>query len=512
MNDNPNIIRPETIAAKLAALKNLQSPHFRAAAAKEPRLVELAWHLQALSMKPCGIQNFADTLLEEFADRIGTPAMHRIGKTAQPYTASERQAVIEDVPGHHDPATWVQDDTEPPLRVEETGDYEEYVKEWGIAGDKQFCRRVPNAEYVNKQNHGYFFKYCLRIAHSELPWMLEKFCTEPDACFEKVFWFHDLTGALIDMLDAQAGRARQAIAMTQVARDIFRTLQFAWDEKAMVKITGDSRFGKTEAVKAWCAMHPGKARLVKTPCTCDERSFLEALADALGVNRGLEITTAKLRAAIEYIVRHAGLMFVFDESAWLVPSRYTDKTTPVRLNYIRCQLLDNGCPVALVETPQFIGRAMHKFERTTGFNMAQFKGRVMREIKLPSELPEQDLLAVVNIHFPDLRPSLAKRIVATALLSDSFLFAVEKISKNARAVARENGRTQIGEDDLNAGIALAGITAPASGRLAPAAVTSPPRQQAPIAVKRGRPSTTSTTSTAPLAMPTRATTPAMANV
>ena len=58
-------------------------------------------------------------------------------------------------------------------------------------------------------------------------------------------------------MDSHAQRARQGIAMTEVALKVFDALEYAWSEKALVQITGDSRFGKTEAVKTWCMMHPG---------------------------------------------------------------------------------------------------------------------------------------------------------------------------------------------------------------------------------------------------------------
>ena len=83
------------------------------------------------------------------------------------------------------------------------------------------------------------------------------------------------------MLDAHAGRASQEIVMTQVAIQSHDALDFAWQEKAMVEIIGDSRFGKTESVKAYCAMYPGRARLVRTPCDSTDRSLLEAIAQAL---------------------------------------------------------------------------------------------------------------------------------------------------------------------------------------------------------------------------------------
>jgi hypothetical protein len=68
------------------------------------------------------------------------------------------------------------------------------------------------------------------------------------------------------------------------------------------------------------------------------------------------------------------------------------------------------------------------------------------------------------------------------------LFAVLKIAKNARAVAKKQGREQIQLDDLEQGIALAGINLPqaAASPAATAASAKPGRKPAnPIAVKRG---------------------------
>jgi hypothetical protein len=248
--------------------------------------------------------------------------------------------------------------------------------------------------------------------------------------------------------------------MTRIATEIFDALDFACAERAMVRITGDSRFGKTESVKTWCNANPGKARLVKTPCDSCERSFFDAIGEAAGCNVAFEAPLREVKSKVSHVLKYSGLMFVFDEAAWLIPTRFSSRTTPVRLNYVRSLALDYGSPIALVVTPQFYDHASNQFEKVTGFNLAQFKGRIMRDISLPNELPETDLLAVVKIHFPELKESFAKRIVAAALLSDSYLFAVEKIAKNARAVARKNGHATIELEDLESGIGLAGITAP----------------------------------------------------
>jgi hypothetical protein len=166
-----------------------------------------------------------------------------------------------------------------------------------------------------------------------------------------------------------------------------------------------------------------------------------------------------------------------------------------------------------VTTPQFFGPASQKFERTTGFNMAQWKGRIMRTVQLPSELPEEDLAAVARFHFPELCETGICRVIGCALLCESYLFAVLKIAKNARAVARKKGRDKIQLDDLDEGISLAGINLPALNVPPAPAVPIPAGRKLgnPVAVKCGRRVTlTAKPSPVPaLEAPVRETTPTL---
>lgn len=463
MNNQSSIIFAETVASKLAALKNLQAPAFAAALAAEPRLVELIWFLQWSSIQPGGLVKLVEDLLALCPDNIGTAAMRKTGKTDQPYTMAERQAIIDNFPSCYGEHPYGNAPRYISEMREILGQFSNQMR-----GDYWFAERKErkaNASFVNKQNHSYFADYCRRLALVELPVLIRAFCTEPDNCLPDggkteagpAFYFHDLAGALLEMMDAHAARQNQNIAPTVVTTQIFDAIDFACAEKAMVEIIGDSRFGKTEAVKTWCNASPGKARLVKTPCDNSERSFFEALADAAGCDFTFDSPARQVKLKVSHILKYGGLCWVFDESAWLIPQRFGKLTTPIRLNYIRSLALDNGSPVVLVKTPQFFQPAADKFQKTTGFNMAQFEGRIMRQVVLPSALPELDLFAIVKLFFPELSPALAKKIVAAAMGSANYLFTVEKISKNARAVAHKNGHATIQEDDLKKGIALSGI-------------------------------------------------------
>jgi hypothetical protein len=266
MNATSSIIRPETVAAKMAALKNLQAPKFRAAIAKEPRLADLAWFIQAQSMQAGGIGAFVADFLSLFSDSIGTDAMHATGKTEEPYTLAERQQVIHSFPSS-------DDENDPCFILNFFDDSMRGEMDW-----RADCRKRPDLSFVNSKNHAYFFDVCKRIAPFPVQKILTDFCTKPDAIIPDVWFFKDLPGALLEMLDAHAGRQSHEIVTTEVSRQVFDALEFAWTEKAMVEIIGDSRFGKTESVKAWCAMYPGRGRLVKTPCDNIDRSLLEAIS------------------------------------------------------------------------------------------------------------------------------------------------------------------------------------------------------------------------------------------
>jgi hypothetical protein len=134
-----------------------------------------------------------------------------------------------------------------------------------------------------------------------------------------------------------------------------------------------------EAVKTWCRMNPGKARLVQTPCSNSDADLYRAVAEAFGLDFSYQTSIRKLKEKVEYVIRFAGLMPVFDEAHFLLPTRFTANTAPMRLNWVRTQIVDRECPVALVTTPQTYKHCVEKFVKATGHNIDQFLGRTMMQ-------------------------------------------------------------------------------------------------------------------------------------
>ena len=62
MNAQP-AIRPELVAAKLAAAKNLDAPRLAAQLDANPRLVEVPWLIQRRSFQPGGLAKFTEDLI-----------------------------------------------------------------------------------------------------------------------------------------------------------------------------------------------------------------------------------------------------------------------------------------------------------------------------------------------------------------------------------------------------------------------------------------------------------------
>src|SRR5665213_2548555 len=120
----------------------------------------------------------------------------------------------------------------------------------------------------------------------------------------------------------------------------------------------------------------------------------------------------ELKSKVEFVIRYGGLMFVFYEAHFMVPSRFSKHTPPMRLNWIRTRIADQGCPLVMVTTPQDFKHRLDKFTRATGHNISQFLGRTILTKTLPDELGEADLVAVAKKHFPDLDADYLDLIVA----------------------------------------------------------------------------------------------------
>ena len=233
-------------------------------------------------------------------------------------------------------------------------------------------------------------------------------------------WFFDnVQEAVVEMIDREAARVQKRLAMTEVTKLVFETLDYALAERVMARVEGNSRFGKTESLKTYCQMRPGLLRYVQTPASNSISDLVRKVAEALGMDTSYGSSTAGLRARIEFILGETGLGLVPDEAQFLVPQNYGAATAPQRLNWVRMEIVNRGLPLVMASTPQTFQPAIDRYVKKTRYTMEQFMGRLCLTSLLPQVLSEGDLLAVGRIHFPELGENALGYIANEARLSET---------------------------------------------------------------------------------------------
>ena len=463
---------PSSLAAKLAAIWNYECPELLDQVTANPRLVEILWFLQAMSLRRGGLLQFVNDLLAEFPERIGTPRMLRA--KANGYSLEDKIAICQEMPAAHRPrfpqeenytiAEILSDSTPNEIagmRARDRKAMEVALKEVTADSLKEICRLAALEKLPE-----YFTALCTQKAmgfNALAPISLsEEECQEeidraladaisgcdvvarnaaasPSGPAQPCWFFHDVMGALTTFMTRNAAKVQQRLAMTEVVKRVFDTLDYALAEKVMVRIEGGTRFGKTEALSAWADMRPGLARLVRVPRDNSMVSFFKRIGEALGIDCSYGSNPSHLKERVEFVIQHGGLFLLLDEGHFLAPVNFTAATPPHRLNWVRTEIVDRGLPLAVSATPQAFKGAIDRFVKKTRYDMAQFFGREFLCSVLPEALSESDLIAVARIHFPGLGENALGYIANEARLSQNYLQAVEAIARRARFLSSKRG-------------------------------------------------------------------------
>ena len=461
-NDNcetPGPIRPETVARKLAAIYNYEHPKLLAEVQADPRLPELLWFVQYMSLQPGGLAKFAADLFEKMPERFGTVTMRNT--TGREYTLEEKVAIWNEIPPKHQP------------RIKFCTGFEGVENLLDGATAKDLAEYEPSElrkvkSVLKDYDTAKFRAICHEAVIEEMPKFLQAICSQPEKPFSpqsfqaggngwedlgkdyRETWYADVWECLNEFMQRRATTIQARIAMTEVAAKTFDALDYALEAKAMVRIEGDSRFGKTEAVKAWCDMRPGVARHMSVPCSNSVGDLIHRVAEALGMDVSYGSRPQGLRQRIEYVLKYSGLFIILDEAHFLIPQSYALGTAPARLNWVRTEIVDRGLPVAMVVTPQSFLPALTRFAKRTGYTMEQFFGRNFRTVLLPDALSEGDMVAVAKIHAPEFDEDYLPLIADLAAVSENYLQAVEAIIKLARHLARREKDKRVGLADIEA--------------------------------------------------------------
>jgi len=306
----------------------------------------------------------------------------------------------------------------------------------GNGGLKKVANDLLKMRPNHGQNHG--------AGAGDLDKLLAELCLNPEIKIEAVArpYFPNLFEMLWEYRQRSIETVRTTCVVTELGQQVFDTLDYALEGQCLVLIEGLARKGKTFATKAWCELHPGKARYIQVPSTNDEIGFYRAIARSLGVSINLSFKAQQLRNRVEDVLQRGDLMVVFDEAHYLWPQCNHREALPARINWIMTALVNYGVSVALVTTPQF-SRAQQLVEKRTHWASEQFIGRIAHYQKLPESLNEQDLKAVVRSLLPGGDRKSIETLVAYAQASAKYLAGIETVVRRARFLAAKEDQTKV---------------------------------------------------------------------
>ena len=147
-----------------------------------------------------------------------------------------------------------------------------------------------------------------------------------------------------------------------------------------------------------------------------------------------------MQARIEDVLKRSKLMLVLDEAHFLFNQSWRMCSRPELVDWIDTAICNQGVPIALITTPQFIVCMTRAADRVQ-WNYRQFRRRVKRWEKLPASNTEEDIKAVARKVFPKANARMISTIAGYALLSKRDVSAVGDVASEVRAM--------LGTDDLS---------------------------------------------------------------
>ncbi len=405
----------------------------RIALLDDAEMRDLVWFIQWRSLQPRGLRRLAEELIATFPERLGTPATRRL--RLRPGRKLSRAQTIE-------------------LRKEFPRDFPlrgELIEDpWALDSEPKYAHDAPR--FYRSDN----FLNEIDRDSEDLHEHLLQLCVNPDIRLESdtagAWYFDDLLGALRE-LKSRADNERDALADTEINRQINRALDFCFRRRRMVLIEGKAGVGKTAAVKAWCCRSRGLARYVEVPSSNDNRSFFVAIAEALGVARGASQNGQQIKLKVEEALRISGLMLVFDESQFLWPQYVRPQGIPARMQWIKT-MFDAGTPIALVALPKF-SEWQHLYAKRTLWEEEQLERRLNRKVVLADAHSKDDLMKIARAKHPSGRQSSWALLVGYAqAATKKQASAITEALESAIDIAQQDGRDRSTYEDIEAAVHL----------------------------------------------------------
>jgi len=383
--------------------------------------------------------------------------MQRFGsKPGQTYNASQVKAARVEIPGgEFDFLLKGEMDLAEEMHLigEPSDPVQAITSDWRRERDEQLAKlEAAAARRPAKYPAAEFTSRCAREASAGLEKHLGELCLDPGRMIaDGDPWYFPTLVSTLREFQAEWIATRRPAATTSIGNQVCEALDYSLQSGRLALIDGQARIGKTFSAKAWCDLHPGRARYVQVPATNDDFSFFRDIARSLGVSIYLKSKAQELRIRIEETLQAGQLMLVLDEAHYLFPGSHYRNTTPGRVNWLMTALVNYGVPVALITTPQFF-RCQKAIEAATCWTSEQFTGRIGHYEKLPDSLTPGDLRDVATALVPNGEARSIAALVLYAQSSAKYLAGIEAVTGRAQFIARKDGREKVEFRDIKRAI------------------------------------------------------------
>ncbi len=404
----------------------------------------LIWFIQGLSLAEGGLKRVAGELVEMFPDRLGTPAMHKAAIKPEKIYPGDLVAAVETELDLRD--VFLSDEPTKPEKgtklIQRCRDAA--LLQWENYGHNRYLSHHRDVQSLEE----FLIDLCInpRIHFTAPGEDVDVSDIETDSAIEqnpelskgdfnqaKLSYFRDIIGALFEYQARRDAKIRGNFQLTTIGKTIWETLDYALASRGMVVLDGLEGRGKTEAVKAWCELHLGLARFVSLKGITNKTTAFREIAKALGIASTYTRTVIQMQSRIEDVLKRSKIMLVVDEAHFVFNQSRRMYSRPELVDWIDTAICNQGVPIALVTTPQFIV-CMTRAADQVEWNYRQFRRRVKRWEKLPATNSEEDIKAVARNVFKKADARTISKIVGYALLSKRDLSAIGDVASEVRAM------------------------------------------------------------------------------
>lgn len=448
---------------------------FKAALQDDPKARELLYALQAFSLREGGLKRITRELVEMYPERVGTPTMLKIGcKPGKRLTRQQAADIKAELYGLKWDSRDLLDyrlpdfDEEPKPEPEPSAsDAQEFCEECQSRCEHhlpQFIEELccdPKMEVTLERDARPRYRgivgIILKDARDNLednprlarerPDLAAAVESKNDFRVPEVSYFRDVLGALYDYQRRQIEQARASYAATSIGNIVFEAADYALETGRSALVEGNSGFGKSTALKAWCEMHPGQVRYLQLPGIMDATVFFKRLAKVCGVANGTGLSAGKIQARVEDFLQRSKLLLVIDEGQYLFPGGKRITSHPKFINWLQTSCYNEGVPFLISATKEFTLRRQ-VVESQTAWSSEQLRRRIRKVFPLPDAPTEADLQIVARKLLPGLGKAAVDYVVSYAQVSRGYFQTITDAIEDAQLIARRAGRAEFTAKDL----------------------------------------------------------------